>query len=567
MNTLPLFRLLLWARWRALVAGVRGIREKSLLMLFVLAGFVIGYMFAGYWMFYRGFLYLSQFPLVGVMLSQRVMFLIFAFVFVMLVFSNLIIGYSTLFKNRETEWLLTLPVSHRAVYRWKFMESLLVSSWALLFLSAPMMAAYGRVNHVTPVFYAGVAVAYAPFIVLPGLLGSWAIMLLVRVLGRAWVKKALLLLAAAGIAAAVLFVKPISETEAVRQQEVMVFDQLLRHTRVSLSPLLPSAWLAKCVLAWGEGLWRQGVFFFLLLLSYALMGLLIGFEIFGRRFYASWSSAMTMRAMRVKEKADRNNGGRRSGPMLEAMIGMLPFLSRPVKALCLKDARLFARDPAQWTQFLIFFGLLCAYVLNLRNISFSFQSDFWELLISYLNLTASALTLSTLTTRFVFPQFSLEGRRLWIVGLAPLGLHRLLMQKLGMACAGSMAITVTLMVTSSTMLNLGWKKTAFFAAAIAMMSVTLCSVAVGLGALFPNLKEDNPSRIVSGFGGTLCLVLSFIYIATTVALLAVPGARRVMHLAIPVPDAVVLAGVVFWSAALSLGTMLPAIRRVNNLEI
>ena len=43
-------------------------------------------------------------------------------------------------------------------------------------------------------------------------------------------------------------------------------------------------------------------------------------------------------------------------------------------------------------------------------------------MISYLNLAACALTLSTLTTRFVFPQFSLEGRRLWISGSRPFGL-------------------------------------------------------------------------------------------------------------------------------------------------
>jgi ABC-2 type transport system permease protein len=75
----------------------------------------------------------------------------------------------------------------------------------------------------------------------------------------------------------------------------------------------------------------------------------------------------------------------------------------------LKDVRLFWRDPAQWIQFMIFFGLLCIYVLNLRNVAFNFQNPFWETMISYLNLAASALTLSTLTTRFVFPQFSLEG--------------------------------------------------------------------------------------------------------------------------------------------------------------
>jgi ABC-2 type transport system permease protein len=46
-------------------------------------------------------------------------------------------------------------------------------------------------------------------------------------------------------------------------------------------------------------------------------------------------------------------------------------------------------------------------------------------------------------------------------------------------------------------------------------------MSVGLGAVYPNLKEDNPSKIVSGFGGTLNLILSLIYVVVVVAVEAV----------------------------------------------
>ena len=41
------------------------------------------------------------------------------------------------------------------------------------------------------------------------------------------------------------------------------------------------------------------------------------------------------------------------------------FLPRPIRLLILKDLRTFRRDPAQWSQFLIFFGLLAFYFLNI----------------------------------------------------------------------------------------------------------------------------------------------------------------------------------------------------------
>ena len=38
-----------------------------------------------------------------------------------------------------------------------------------------------------------------------------------------------------------------------------------------------------------------------------------------------------------------------------------------------------------------------------------------------------------------------------------------------------------------------------------------------MGALFPSMHETNPSKIVSGFGGTLTLILSISLVVTTVS--------------------------------------------------
>ena len=121
LSTLALFRLLAWVHWRSFIASFRKTQRDSPLLLFILAGFILSYLLVGYWLFFTGLNFLHNFQVVGSLLSQRILFLIFAFFFAMLVFSNLIIGYSTLFKNRETQWLMALPVPHRNVYRWKFL--------------------------------------------------------------------------------------------------------------------------------------------------------------------------------------------------------------------------------------------------------------------------------------------------------------------------------------------------------------------------------------------------------------------------------------------------------------
>ena len=70
---------------------------------------------------------------------------------------------------------------------------------------------------------------------------------------------------------------------------------------------------------------------------------------------------------------------------------------------------------------------------------------------------------------------------------------------------------------------MSWSDVAFFGAVITVMTFALNGLAVGLGVLFPNVKETNPNKIVSGFGGTLCFVLSSVYIIASLTLLIFGG--------------------------------------------
>ena len=123
------------------------------------------------------------------------------------------------------------------------------------------------------------------------------------------------------------------------------------------------------------------------------------------------------------------------------------------------------------------------------------------------------------------------------------------------------------MISSSLMLHMPWIKVGFFAVAIGLMSAALSGLAVGLGALFPNFKEDNPSKIVSGFGGTLCLVASFLYITLFVTCAALPDVRRLGKVSLPFPDATLYVAAVVLSFLVLFIPLLTAMRRVKNLEI
>ena len=55
------------------------------------------------------------------------------------------------------------------------------------------------------------------------------------------------------------------------------------------------------------------------------------------------------------------------------------------------------------------------------------------------------------------------------------------------------------------------------------LSTGLSAIAVGLGAKLPNLRESSPAKIAAGFGGTLTLILSAIFVLGTVIPPAFPA--------------------------------------------
>lgn len=508
-----------WRRFKAL-------GEQSRLLTAVIIAFISSYLVLAYWLFFFSLRYIIlKFPGLGPFLVERLLFLLFAFLFVLLLLSNLVISYSNLFRNRETAFLLSLPIPTRTIFQWKFLESTLLASWAFVFLIAPFLAAYGWIRGVPWHFYLVTVVLVALFIVLPAVAGSWLAVNVARFLDRKAFQVLALLAVAAVVVMGMLWFRPEPATEATGTRVLETLDKLLLRTRFAHYPLLPSYWLSASVLQWADGAKLAATFFVLVLLSYVLFFGALAFTRMGGLFYDAASAVNSRGSVFGRWKWFRRHQSRKregaySPGAAETFTSGLTFLRPDVRGLLVKDFRTFWRDTTQWAQSFMLFGLLGVYIFNLRHFSQQIDHPFWIHLISYLNLGACSLNLATLTTRFVYPQFSLEGKRLWIVGMAPLGLMRIIRVKFWLAATMSWILTLLLIALSCHMLDMEWQRTLHFVVAVTIMTFTLTALAIGLGVLYPNFKEENPSKIVSGFGGTFCLVVSFLYILGSVVLLA-----------------------------------------------
>lgn len=523
MSTLSQWLLLLRVHWRMLRVKATDAAVHSRLMSATIASFLIGYMVAAYWLFSEGLRYVASLPAAGALLGDRLIYVLFFCFFLMLVFSVAVTSYISLYRSRDTRWLLTLPVSHRALFLWKCFESAAFSSWGLAFILAPLLVAFARMRGVSPEFFLKTILVLLLFLIVASAIGAIALLTAVRWLNRKQILAGVIVVALLLVGSAVnTGLKDQRIVEESGLGSALTFQRVLHHTGIAVNRAIPSTWLAGSVVDWTRPFRHStSVLYPTLLVSHSLFAVLLLIGAGDRWFYRSWNLSLQHSAVSaMRRDRQRVSDRERLARLYPRPSGLARLIGRPLAAISRKDFLTFFREPAQWVQFSVVFGLLALYSTGLRKMNGDLGQPRDLYLVAFLNLSVCALALSTLTTRFVFPQFSLEGRRLWILAMSPLKLPSIVLQKFVTSTLCSGLIVIGILFIGGYNLRLGFADSAFFAGAIALLAMGLNGLAVGLGVLFPNLRESNAAKIVSGFGGTLCLVGSFIYILSFILLLA-----------------------------------------------
>jgi len=469
-----------------------------------------------FWLFADGFRFLRSGipdPVLHAWTVSTVFGMLFMALSIMLTFSSAIILYGSLFRGRDVPLLLAIPVRDERIFLAKYQETILVSSWGFLLLGSPMVLAYGLVAGAPWYFYAMLIPFLVAFTYIPAGVGAMACLAVVRYVPRSRLL-ALVLLGALVLAAAVALGWSFTVTPEHNLLTPDWFQEMLGRMKIVEVRLLPSWWLSSGLLEAAGGEPSDSVMFLALLISNALLFRQLAAFTATRLYRPAYSRLYGLRVSR-----------RRTRPALidRLLLRSAAILPRPIRLLIVKDFRLFRRDPVQWSQVLIFGGLLVLYFVNIRRFQYDQYYAAWVNMVSFLNVFVVGLLLSTFTTRFVFPMVSLEGRRFWVLGLLPVRRRTILTSKFLFAVGGSVLPCALLILLSDVMLRVPAMIVASHQLTCLILCFGLSGIAVGLGARLPNLRETSPSRIAAGFGGTLNLVLSTLFIVAVVLLTALPA--------------------------------------------
>ncbi len=489
---------------RRYIANIRRIlRVQSRFKVLFIFFFAVIFETGLFKLFLDGFQLISRLSSAGFLLMPRLFTLFFLAMGIMLVVSGIVSSYTTIFRSDEVPFLLVRPLSMREIVVYRFFSSTWLSSWAFLFILFPFVSAFAAHGGVSVFFPIWTTLFSIPFLIICSSLGSLVTMAFVRWYPRGRVARYIAVMLAAGVVA---WLYAIGRTGASMPIESNLnLSRLVPGMAVSSNKLLPSWWIAEGVMSLTRDEWLRGSLFWLLLSSTAgIMTLVVEFA-GGKIFYEGW------------QKSSVGAGKAATGSFIGSIVDkMLFFVHRDTRTLIVKDVKTFLRDPQQWSQALIFFGLLAIYFSNLRTFNYHTYAERWRNLIAFLNVFSVSAVMCSLGSRFVYPQLSLEGHGFWILGLSPITYLKIVMAKFCASAFGMSILSVGLMLLSSHMLQASLIARLVSSGIALCVALAVCALSTGLGAIFLNHEEKNPAAIVSGFGGTLNLVFCLCFMLAAI---------------------------------------------------
>ncbi len=509
-------RIFLWLRRQLFHNTVYVLLRHSRLRLLLIALLTLIIWGGLYAMFQEGFGFLNTLE-AQVPVSLHIIKLLFGLFFLslmgLMVFSTGLLLYGSMFRAPEATFLLSTPARPDQIFAYKFQEAMLFGGWSFLLLGTPLLLSYGIEMKAHWTYYLLFLPYLLGFLLLPGAIGALACLLIVHFLPRRR-KQVLILLLVLVFFAVIFWMASVASGAGIDSVSEAWLRKLIKHLEPAQLPFLPSLWMTRGLMAGAKGDLVEALFYLLLICSNGLFIYLL----------SAWTARLVYRS--AYSRVTSSGGAKRKFGLHwtdRLAGGLLGWADVRTRLFVLKDLRTFRRDPVQWGQVLILAGILLLYFLNIPNLPHGHYELHQRTMIGLLNVSVIGLMLATYTSRFVFPMMSLEGRNFWILGLLPLERDRLLNSKFAYASTFCVTISFVLVLLSELMLRLPWQVAAIHLLAMLSLALGLSALSVGLGAYLVNLKETNPSKIATGFGGTINLLFSLAFAVLTVFLAGVPA--------------------------------------------
>ncbi|MFA6583994.1 MAG: hypothetical protein WCS77_06835 [Elusimicrobiaceae bacterium] len=476
-------------------------------LAFVSAGILI---LAGlYFWFFRVLKYLDGVAIVGPLLAWKLTAMALLMTFSMIAISSLISAINTLYYSSDLKFLFSSPVSVRALFIDRTIESALYSSWALVLVLLPYIFALGRIKDASLYFYLYFILMLIPFILLGAAFGIGLSMILMYFFPSTKTRDAVWVLGTLALISGYMMLRFIQPERLVNPSNLEVVAKYLSFLQAPTAEYMPSWWVTKGIWSFLYGRYGEFAKFFALL--YGVVLCVYGVMV----YFAKW---VYMKGYSGAQEGRRQNGIA-SDPFERTLVNK-GAVSREQWTMIWKDRILSLRDVRQWSQFALIAAIMTVYLFSIKQLPL--EGGALKTLIAFFNISVAGFVVASIGLRFTFPAISLEGKSFWILRSAPISVRTIMVEKLKLLSVPSVLLGGTLVGWSNVLLNADMFVSVLSMFTIVIASFVCCVMGIGMGALFPRFGVENIHQIESSAGGFIYMACCMGYLAATVTIEAYP---------------------------------------------
>ena len=482
--------------------------------------FILGTIGFAFWagafaIFYRVLTYFQRIEGLGDILAYKLLSMALITFFSLLIFSGILTSLAKLYLSKDLSLVHSMPVSRGKIFLSRWMESTMDSSWMVLIYSLPLFLSYGIVYKVGVSYYAMVAVNIVPFCLIASSLSALIVMLVAVFLPAGRIRSVFVFMGLFMFLILILSFRLTRPERFVRPESFASLMLYLKSLESPDSPLFPSTWFFDSLKASLSGSVKSAFFHSALSWSYAITMIFVTTWVSGAIYFKGLSKAQTS-----------------SGRFFSSLgfkspeYGLsLRFLSGPTRAFAVKEIKTFFRDQTQWSQIFLVMALIVIYLYNFSVLPLdqsAIKMEYLQNLISFLNMGLAAFVLAAVSARFVFPAVSLEGDAFWIVKSSPVSIRTFLWIKFFVYFFPLLILSEILIIVTNLLLHTTLFIMIISALTIFLMVPGIISMGIGLGAIYPDFRSENPIQSVTSFGGLIYMTLSMGFIGLVIVLEAGP---------------------------------------------
>ena len=489
----------------------------------------------------------------GIILSLKIFQMAWILIFAMLIFSCMVSAVSSVYLSQDNEIVFSAPISTPELYFMRYTSNTIYTSWMMIIFSLPIFSAYGIAFQTSPLYWLLMVITLISMACSATCLGLLLTVILVNLFPARHTKDIILYLSLCFGVLIIFLIRLLQPENMVNPGEYGNYIEYFSTISKPAAPYIPAGWAANFL----------SLYLLDLEIDWLLLGLLL-LTPFAIYFFGE--GAMKMWFFPGYSKSQESFGGHNK------FGNRRKYNPDNWQWIFNKEAKIFARDSAEWSQLFMIAALVVIYLYNFKLLPIdraAFSEEFITNLISFLNIGLAGFIITSLSARFVFPSIGAEGGAFYHIRSSPLSIRRFLIYKFLFYVIPFTFLSLTLIIISNRILYIEGPMWWISIFTNLFITWTVVALGIGFGASYADFKTENKT-VTMGSMGAVMFILTATALQVVIIFIGSSPVYRIVRRwlndhVLNLSDLYFLTVWVLISIAISLGLVIYYFRRGINM--